>query len=355
MTSIVETVRGGTVESRHRVSAAAVDAEGRLVAWTGDPDLVTYWRSCAKLVQVLPLITDGGADSLGITDAEIAVACASHNGEPRHVEVVAGLLARVGCTEEDLACGAHASLAPAVAREMAARGEKPRRIQSNCSGKHAGMLALARFHGWPTAGYRDPAHPVQRRMLREVAQWTGIPESGLALGVDGCGVVSFAMPLRNMALTYARLASRAEPAGDGLWVAGSGAAARTTTHNPQPTNRFSAADRVLHAITADPFLVAGTGRLCTEVIAGSGGRVVAKVGAEGVYCAALTEARLGLALKVEDGDAESARPALLATLEALAPGVVRVAESFRSPLIRNTLGEVVGGMVARIAFERGAR
>jgi L-asparaginase II len=336
MTSTVETFRGGIVESRHRVSVAVVDAAGKLVAWTGDPGLVTYWRSCAKLVQVLPLITDGAAAALGVTDAEIAVACASHNGEPRHVEVVEALLEKAGCTESDLACGPHSSLSPAVARAMAERGERPRRIHSNCSGKHAAMLALARFHGWPAADYRRAGHPVQRRVLAEAARWTDVPEQKLGQGVDGCGVVSFALPLRNMALAYARLGSREAPAGAG--------------DNPSLS---AAADRVVTSILADPFLVAGTGRLCTEVIAGSGGKVLAKIGADGVYCVALLEARLGVALKVEDGDVDSARPALLATLEALAPGVVHVAESFRSPVIKNTLGESVGHLTANIALERG--
>ena len=351
MTSIVETLRGGIVESRHRVSVATVDAGGKLVAWTGDPDLLTYWRSCAKLVQVLPLLTDGAAAALGISDAEVAVACASHNGEPRHVEVVTGLLRKARCTEDDLACGPHSSLAPAVARAMAERGERPRRIHSNCSGKHAGMLALARFHGWPTADYRLASHPVQRRLLTEVARWTGVPERQVGQGVDGCGVVSYALPLRNMALAYARLGSRAAPDAGGLSVAGGGAS--PATRNPQPaTNLSAAADRVVSSIVADPFLVAGTGRLCTEVIAGSGGRVLAKIGADGVYCVAIPEARLGMALKVEDGDVDSARPALLAVLELLLPGAVHVAESFRSPVIRNTLGEEVGRITAKISLER---
>jgi L-asparaginase II len=352
VTSTVETLRGGLVESRHRVSVAVVDAGGKLAAWTGDPDLVTYWRSCAKLVQVLPLITDGAAAALGITDPEIAVACASHSGEPRHVEVVDGLLRKAGCTEDDLACGPHSSLSPAVARAMAERGERPRRIHSNCSGKHAAMLALARFHGWPTADYRRPGHPVQQRVLAEVARWTDVPEPRLGQGVDGCGVVSFALPLRNMALAYARLASRAEPGVGGSWVAGGGEVS-PTTDNPRPASRSSAAGRVIRSILADPFLVAGTGRLCTEVIAGSAGRVLAKIGADGVYCVAMLEARLGVALKVEDGDVDSARPALLATLEALAPGVVQVAESFRAPMLVNTLGEEVGRLAAHIALERG--
>jgi len=236
-----------------------------------------------------------------------------------------------------------------VARAMAERGEKPRRIHSNCSGKHAGMLALARFHGWPTADYRLAAHPVQRRLLAEVARWTDVAESRVGQGVDGCGVVSYALPLRNMALAYARLGSRQAPVGGR--VRGAGLSGTDTLH-PTPNTLHAAADRVIRSITADPFLIAGTGRLCTEIIAGSGGRVIAKIGADGVYCVAIPEARLGMALKVEDGDVESARPALLAALEILAPGVVRVAESFRAPVIRNTLGEEVGRLRADVQLER---
>jgi L-asparaginase II len=347
MTSTVDALRGHVVESRHRVSVAAVNAAGKLVAWTGDPDLVTYWRSGAKPIQALPLITDGAAAALDMSDAEIAITCASHNGEPRHLEVVEGLLKKVGCTEDDLACGPHRSLAPAVARAMTERGEQPRRIHSNCSGKHAGMLALARFHGWPTADYRRPGHPVQRRILAEVARWTDVPEPRLGQGVDGCGVVSFALPLRNMALAYARLGAR-DP-GPGVRGAPS----------PDPGSRSpdpgQAADRIVTSILADPFLLAGTGRLCTEVVAGSGGRVLAKIGADGVYCVAIPESRLGVALKVEDGDVESARVALLGTLEALAPGVVNVAKSFRRPVIVNSLGEDVGLLAANVSLERGRK
>ena len=325
MTSTVEAIRGSIVESRHRVSAAVVDADGKLVASTGDPDFVTYWRSCAKPIQVLPLIEDGGADALGIVDAEIALACASHNGELRHLAVATSLLEKAGCTEKDLACGPHPSLSPTVAREMADRGQKPRKLHSNCSGKHAAMLALAHHHGWPKEDYRKPEHPVQRRLLKEVAAWTGVEEAKVGQGTDGCGVVSYALPLRAMALAYARLGV-------------------TLAHTP--------AQRVLRAITADPFLIAGTGRLCTEVIASSRGSVIAKVGADGVYCATIPAARHGLAMKVEDGDMDAARPALLALLEILAPGAVRVPDAFHSPVIRNTLGEEVGHLMAKISLER---
>jgi len=341
VTSPIDAIRGRIVESSHRVSAAVVDATGKLVASTGDPDLVTYWRSCAKPIQVLPLIEDGGADALGIDDAEIVLACASHNGEPRHLEVAASLLRKAGCAEADLACGPHPSLSPVFARQMAERGEKPRSIHSNCSGKHAAMLALARFHGWPVEGYRLPGHPVQRRLLKEVAAWTDVPEARVGQGTDGCGVVSYALPLRNMALGYARL-------GVGFRVSG---VAGANPHTLPPTPN-TPSQRVLRANSADPIHIAGTGRLCTEVIASSGGAVIAKVGADGVYSATIPAARLGLAMKVEDGDMDAARPALLAFLDILAPGAVHVADSFRSPPIRNTLGEEVGRIVARVSLER---
>ena len=229
MNSTVDAIRGRIVESRHRVSAAVVDAGGRLVACTGDPDLVTFWRSCAKPIQVLPLIEDGGADALGITDAEVALACASHNGEPRHLAVATSLLEKAGCSETDLACGPHPSLSPAVAREMAEHGQKPRKLHSNCSGKHAAMLALARFHGWPPADYRKPEHPVQRRLLDEAAAWTGVEKTKIGQGTDGCGVVSYALPLRSMALAYARLGAGL---GIGDWGDPSLTACRLQT--PQP-------------------------------------------------------------------------------------------------------------------------
>src|SRR5512135_3386816 len=163
----VDVIRGAIVESRHRVSVAVCDAEDALVARAGDPGLVTFWRSAAKFFQAVPLVVDGGADALGVTDAELAVACASHNGEPRHRELAASILAKARCAGDDLACGPHASLAEPVARAMAERGERPTRLHSNCSGKHAAMLAQARHRGWPTEGYQEAGSAVQRRCLEE--------------------------------------------------------------------------------------------------------------------------------------------------------------------------------------------
>ena len=329
MTASIDVLRGDVVESRHRVSVAVTDADGALVAHAGDPDLVTFWRSAAKFFQAIPLITDGAAAAFGIADEELGLACASHNGEPRHVAIAASFLQKADCRADHLACGPHPSLAEPVARAMAERGEQPTRLHSNCSGKHAGMLALARYEGWPTARYAEIGHPVQQRCLEEVARWTGAPERSMGLAVDGCGVVCYALPIRAMALAYARLGARR--------ISGPGSEARE-----------AAADRLVRAVTADPFLIAGQARLCTELIAASGGRVVAKIGAEGVYSAALPELGLGVTVKVEDGDFTSSQPALLAVLDQLAPGVALVSDDWRTPAVSNTRGMVVGRMEAHI-------
>ncbi len=285
----VESTRGGMVESVHRVSLAVVDASGRLLAETGDPALVTFWRSAAKPFQAMPLLLDGAAARFGFDQRELALACASHSSEPIHLEVVDGMLKKVGLTEKALACGTHPPLSPVIA-ELVLRhsmGMTPR--WSNCSGKHTGMLALALTHGWPTAGYQDAAHPVQGRILQEVERWTDLSASQMRFGVDGCTVVCYGLPLRAMALAYARFGASTEPAAVTL---------RT-------------------AMAAHPELVAGLGRLCTDVGQATRGAVIAKVGADGIYCATLPAAGIGIALKVEDGDMRSSAPALLGVIRQL--------------------------------------
>jgi L-asparaginase II len=285
----IEATRGDLVESVHRVSAAVVNAEGRLVAAAGDPSRVAFWRSAAKPFQAMPLVEDGAADALAISSEELALACASHSSEPRHLEIAAGLLRRAGASEDMLACGPHPPISAAVAQRVARDGITLTPLWSNCSGKHAGMLALARHHGWPQAGYERPGHPLQDRVLQEVARWTCIRAEAIPTGTDGCTAVTFALPLSAMALAWARLGVDDAPA---------------------PA-------RLRAAMTAHPDLVAGTGRLCTELMAALPGRVLAKVGAAGIYCAALPALGLGIALKVADGDSEVSAPALLAVLAAV--------------------------------------
>ena len=312
----VEQLRGDVVEAWHDVHVAVVDRTGRLVAQAGDPRLVTFWRSAAKPFQAAPLVEDGVIERFGITDQEVALACASHSSEPAQVAKVRELLAKIGCAERDLLCGPHAPLSERVAQDYQARGVRLTPVYSNCSGKHAGMLALARHHGWPTEFYTRPEHPVQQRCLAEVSRWAEVPEEKIATGVDGCGVVCFALPLRSMALAYAKLGS------------GEGTASRS------PLPRLAAT--MLH----HPELIAGEGRPCTELMRAHPGRVIAKVGAEGVYCALLVGEGLGVALKVADGHAVASALALAAVLEALG---LRPLPSTLGPRPNlNTRGEPVG-------------
>jgi L-asparaginase II len=206
----IEAVRGDLVESAHRVSVAVVHADGRLVASAGDPARVAFWRSAAKPFQALPLVDDGVADAVGLTPAELALACASHSSEPAHLAVVDAMLRRIGVGPDDLACGPHQPLSATVAARVAREGITLTPAWSNCSGKHAGMLALARHHGWPTAGYERAGHQVQRRILAEVSRWTGVPAVTVPTATDGCAAVTFALPLSAMALAWARLGASSD-------------------------------------------------------------------------------------------------------------------------------------------------
>jgi L-asparaginase II len=328
----VEQLRGGVVEAWHDVHVAVVDGSGRLVARTGDPELTTFWRSAAKPFQAVPLVEDGVVDRFGLSGEELALACASHSSEAGQVSRVRELLAKIGCTERDLLCGPHAPLSERVAQDYQARGVRLTPVYSNCSGKHAGMLALARHHDWPTEFYTRPEHPVQQRCLAEVSRWTEVPQAAIRTGVDGCGVVCFALPLRNMALAYAKLVSREQ----GAVPADANRAFNPHRQEPLPAPRSPIVQSMLH----HPELIAGEGRPCTELMRAHPGRVIAKVGAEGVYCAALVGEGLGVALKVADGHALASALAIAAVLEAL--GLRPLPSSLGARPNLNTRGEPVG-------------
>ena len=316
--------RGRTAESVHRVHATVADASGVLVRCWGESGRTVLLRSAAKPFQALPLVEDGAADRFGLAEKEIALCCGSHNSETVHLETARSILAKAGVAESFLACGPHRPLLPERARELAEAGVQPSPVMSNCSGKHAGMLALAAHHGWPLEGYEHPDHPVQQRIVREVARWTGAAPATLEWEVDGCGVPSFAVSMSAAAAAAARLA--------------------VASRSPGPSRR------VVAAMTRHPFMVAGTKRLCTRLMEEERGRVFAKVGAEGVYLAGDMERGLGVALKVEDGGWRAAPPALLAVLERAGILSLRGAEalsSFASPPATNTLGDVVGCISVR--------
>ena len=324
----VEVVRGAILESRHRVHAAVVDVDGQLRASLGNADLVTYLRSAAKPFQAAPLVRDDALDRFGITLEELAICCGSHSGEPRHLECVVSMLNKLGLDAESLICGPHPPRHEPTRRDLAEKGIEPGRLHNNCSGKHVGMLALARVHGWEITGYNRPEHPVQGRILSEVARWAGVPFEAIGLGVDGCGVVSFALPLHQMAFAYARLASAARRG------------ERDATY-------------IVGAMTSYPEMVAGEGRLTTELMELTAGRLLAKSGAEGVYCVGVPGAELGVALKVEDGTERAVGPAILEVLRQLdliSEDDLGVLSSHAYPDVMNTRGDVVGQIRPRIAL-----
>jgi L-asparaginase II len=323
----IEVTRGSLVESIHRVTAAVVDPDGTLVAASGDPDLVAPWRSAAKPFQSLPLLRDGAAERFALTDQDLALACASHSSEPTHLAAVDAFLARVGIPESALACGPHPPLSDEVAMQVARNGISLTPRWSNCSGKHTGLLALAKHHAWPLEGYERLGHPVQERVIAEVERWTGLGRDRLVFTVDGCATVCFGLPLRAMALAYARFGSSAEPAARRLW----------------------------RAITAHPLLIAGSTRFDTLVMQAWPDDLFVKVGAEGIYSAAVARRGWGIALKVEDGAFRAAPIALLAILRLLlhrAGGgpeldALERLTDFVEPPIRNTRGNPVGTMRTR--------
>jgi L-asparaginase II len=326
--TIIDVLRGPVVESSHRVHIAVWHAERGLIAASGDAAHVSFVRSAIKMFQALPLVENGGIERLGVTGPELALCTASHGGEPFHVTAARSMLARAGVGEERLACGPHPPLHPASADALRALGEAPSRIHNNCSGKHAGLIAFTAGQGWAVDGYHLAAHPTERRVLEVLTSWMAVPAGAIGLAVDGCGLPTYAMPLQAVARGCACFAAAAA---DG---------------QPAPS-------QVFRAMAGHPEYVAGSGRLCTDLMRAAGGTLFAKVGAEGYYCAGIPAMRLGLALKVEDGATRAAEPALLAALrrlEAIDDRQLAALDRYAAPPLRNSRREVVGSLRVRLAL-----
>jgi L-asparaginase II len=297
---LVEVWRGPIVESVHRGHLAAVVGSGETIAELGSSELITYFRSSSKAFQAMPVVASGAADRFGFTDKEVAIACGSHSGEPMHVETAKAMLDKIGLDERALKCGVHEPFSVEVTRELIRKGQEPSPLQNNCSGKHAAMLALAKHLGAPTESYDELSNPVQQEVARVVSQFSDVPIDDLKIGIDGCAVPVFGIPVRAMAHSYARLVS--------------------------PDDRFDAKTRdacrrIVNAMIQFPEMIGGSkDRLDTELIKAGQGRLISKIGAEGVYtvgvlpCADWPQG-LGLAIKIEDGDDRRARPP--AVIEAL--------------------------------------
>jgi L-asparaginase II len=339
---LVEVLRGEIVESRHRGHVVAVDSTGGVIARLGEPEFVTFLRSSAKPFQAIPLVATGAADRFGFTEKEIAIACASHNGEAIHTETVAGMLMKIGLDPSALKCGVHEPFSAEVAESLRSEGLRPTVLHNNCSGKHTGMLALALHLGAPVKTYDQPDNPVQQLIARAVSDFSGVSVEEIAMGVDGCGAPVFGVPVTAMALMYARLAATPEEWSD------------------ETTRR--AARRIFRAMTMHPEIVGGRAeRLDTKVMQAGRGIIVSKVGADGVYTAGVLPSErwprgLGLALKIEDGEDRRSRPTVvIETLRQLGvlddEGIEALAPYSRFP-IRNHRGDLVGEVRASFELER---
>jgi len=321
----VEVTRGRAVESTHRVQGVVCSAAGREELCAGDPELLTYWRSAMKPFQAIPLLEDGVDQAMGFGPQDLALVCASHGGTREHTERVAAMLRRLGLSEDDLHCGPHPPFDRDTAQVLGCAGRLPGRLHNNCSGKHAGMLALALHHGWPIEGYERLDHPVQVRIRESLGEWMDHQPEEHHWALDGCGVPTPRMPLHEMARAYSRLVRRAR-----------------ADEGP--------ARSVVAAMTGFPELTSSPGRVPLQIMLATQGRLLAKEGAEGVLCVAATDDDWGAVVKVEDGSTRAVGPAiveLLTTAAVLREGEVEELAAVREDTILNTLGAEVGRVRAR--------
>lgn len=321
-------LRNDRVESLHRGHIAVVNADGNLIASVGNPQFPTYIRSAAKPFQVMPLLESGAVQKFGFNDQELAVMIASHNGEAIHVQTVAGILQKLDLDETYLKCGIHPPLHKPTAEALLKQNQKPGILHNNCSGKHSGMLALALFHDWNLEKYFKPEHPVQLVIKERVALFSGLTADEIAVGIDGCSVPVFYLPLQNMARMYARLAE----------------------------GKIGVSRRVLELMTANLEMIAGSQRFDTDFMRVMAGRMVSKVGAEGIRCVGVAGERpLGITLKIEDGDKRASEAVILevlAQLELISDKELEQLPAYRNPILTNHSGIKTGQIVADFNLEK---
>jgi L-asparaginase II len=321
---LVEVTRGGRAESRHRGAICVADPDGRTVLSVGDVDAPVFPRSAVKAIQALPLVESGAADAFGFGRRELALAQASHGGEPAHVQLAAAMLAASGLDEAALECGTHFPSHAASARELIRQGLAPSQLHNNCSGKHANFLAVARHLGVEHRGYIAAGHPVQEAVLEALQAVTGAAHGADECGTDGCSIPTYAVPLSALARGFARFAT-----GTGL-----------------SRERAVAAQRLFEAAVSEPYFVAGTDRFDTDAMALANGVALLKTGAEGVYCGAIPSLGLGIALKCDDGGTRAAEAMMAAVLARLLPEHGEALRRWTAAPVLSRRGAVVGAVNA---------
>jgi L-asparaginase II len=320
---LVNRWRGNAIESRHRGAVAVVEASGRVFAVLGDVQSAVFPRSAIKFLQAIPFVESGAVDAYSLDDRHIALSCSSHNGEPIHAGLAQDWLERIGCSHDDLECGAELPLHKATQFELMAQGRGPQRHHHNCSGKHLGFLSTCKQLGDATHNYRLYNHAAQQRWFQVLESLTNTRVAQLPWGYDGCAIPTLALPLQRVALAMARfgVASRFEG------------------------ERRTAVERIHASITANPYLVAGKERLCTSLMERLAPNILIKVGADGVYTAVIPEHQLGVAIKIDDGNDAAARVALgevLKTLGVLSSDESKALGEYFRPSVNNSRGETIG-------------
>ena len=328
---VVEVTRGAVVESAHRGAVAVYDADGGSVVEIGDTDRPVFPRSAVKAIQALPFVESGAADAYGFGEKELALACASHSGQPEHVELARAMLAKAGLDETALECDTHWPSSHDATVALARSGGSPNALHNNCSGKHSGFLCTCRHLGIDHRGYVKAGHQEQEMVREAMEAVTGQKHDADHRGTDGCSIPTYAVPLKSFAQGFARMAT-----GQGL--------------GPK---RAAAAKRLLNACMAEPFLVSGTGRADVTLMQAAPGRIFVKTGAEGVYCAAVPELGLGVAIKCDDGAGRGAEVMVAAVLAkllrsdtALAARLIEIA----GPAIESRAGAKVGALRPTVAL-----
>ena len=319
---VIEVTRGPLVESRHEGIAAVVKADGTVVESWGDIDAAILPRSANKPIQAMAFVESGAVERFGLGNEHIALACASHSGETRHVETVRAWLSKVGLSEGDLECGTHAPRLQASIESLARANQQPTPAFNNCSGKHSGFLTTAVTYGEPTKGYIKYDHPVQKRLRSVMTDLCGTDADAFAHGIDGCGIPTLATPLRRLAHAMASMADPSRLA----------------------SKHADAAVRIRTAMNAEPFMVAGSGRFCTRVNESAPGVIQVKTGAEGVFCGMLPTLGLGVAIKMWDGAARASEVAMATLLDHLGVLPQGRNDEILHPPVKNVVGLLVGEM-----------
>ena len=320
---LTEVTRGKIVESRHYGHVAVTDSQGKLVAYAGDPETITYMRSAAKPIQALNVFLSGAADRYDLSTKELAILCASHYGEPFHQEVITGFLKKMGLSTKDILTGKPYSIDEAYRTKQMIEHHQLDTYNSDCSGKHCGFLSVCLTKGYPIENYNQPEHPMQQEVLQILSEVFDTPVDDIPIGVDGCGVPVHGISVRKMAMGYARFANPAS----------------------LPEKYQDACRKLYSAMNQEPEMLAGTGGFCTEFTKNTDGKFCGKLGAEAVYCIGVKDRDLGIAVKIEDGNYRALYPAVISTLNQM--GLLSEQENealkrFANPPVINTLGAIVG-------------